>query len=87
MFQLFPEVFVKEIPEELPPLRPILHRIVLKDPTKLIQTPVFKCPEALLERFRQWINRQQSASILKSERAPGGASMFVQAKPEEESAH
>jgi len=45
---LFPEVFVKEIPKELPPLRPILHRIVLKDPTKLIKTPVFKCPNALL---------------------------------------
>jgi len=32
----FPDVFVKEIPEELPLLHPILYRLVLKDPTKLI---------------------------------------------------
>ena len=77
---LFPEGFVKEIPEELPPLHPILHRIVLKNPTKLIKTPVFKCPDALLGRFKDWINKQMAAGIIKRERAPGGASMFVQAK-------
>jgi len=79
---LFPEVIVKEIPEELPPLRPILHRIVLKDPTKLIKTPVFKYPDALLCRFKEWIDKQIAAGILKRERVPGGASMFVQAKPD-----
>jgi len=79
---LFPEVCVKEIPEELPPLRPILHRIVLKDPTKLIKTPVFKCPDALLGRFKDWIDKQMAAGILKRESAPGGASMFVQASPD-----
>jgi len=77
---LFPEAFVKEIPEELPPLRPILHRIVLKDPTKLIKTPVVKYPDALLGRFKDWIDKQMAAGILKRERAPGGASMFIQAK-------
>ena len=41
---LFPEVFIKEIPEELSPLRLILNRIVLQDPTKLIKTPVFNAP-------------------------------------------
>jgi len=45
---LVPEVFVKELPEELPPVPPILDRIALKDPTKLIKTPVFKCSDALL---------------------------------------
>jgi len=74
---LFPEVFVKEILEEVPPLCPILHRIVLKDPTKLIKTPVFKCPDALLGRFKDWIDKQMAAGILKRERAPGDASMFV----------
>ena len=79
---LFPEGFVKEIPEELPPLCPKLHRIILKDPTKLIKTPVFKCPDALLGRFKDWIDKRMAAGILKRERAPGGGSMFVQAKPD-----
>ena len=29
---LFPEVFVKELREDMPPVRKILHRITLKDP-------------------------------------------------------
>jgi len=61
---------------------PIQHRIVLKEPTKLIKTPVFKCPDALLGRFKEWIYKQMAAGILKRERALGGASMFVQAKPD-----
>jgi len=77
---LFPYVFMKEIPEEMPPLFPILHRIVLKDLTKLIKTPVFKCTDALLGQFKEWIDKQMAAGIVKRERAPGGASMFVQAK-------
>jgi len=32
---MFPKVFVKEVPEELPPARKIMHIISLKDPTKL----------------------------------------------------
>ena len=79
---LFPEVFVMEIPEELPPLYPILQRIVLKDPTKHIKTPVFKCPYALLGRFKDRIDKPMTAGILKGKRAPGGTSMFVQAKPD-----
>jgi len=79
---LFPEVFVKEIPEELPPLRPILHRIILKDPTKLIKTPVLKCSDTLPGRFKDWIDKQMAAGILTRERAPAGASMFLQAKPD-----
>jgi len=62
---LFPQVFFEEIPEELHPLCPILQRIVLKDPTKLIKTPVFRCPNALVGRFKDWIDKQVAAGILK----------------------
>ena len=41
---MFPEVFVKELPEDMPPVRKILHRITLKDPTKLLKIPIFKAP-------------------------------------------
>jgi len=79
---LFPEVFVKEIPEVLPPLRPILHRTVLKDATKHIKTPIFQCPDTLLVRFKEWIDKSIAAGIRKRERAPEAASIFVQAKPD-----
>jgi len=32
---MFPKVFVKEVHEELPRVRRIMHRTSLKDPTKL----------------------------------------------------
>ena len=79
---LYPEVFVKEIPEAMPPVRKILHRIVLKDPTKLLKTPTFKAPQALMPKFKEWIDRQQRAKILHRTRTPGGASMFFEAKPD-----
>ena len=41
---MFPEAFVKELPEDLPPVRKMLHRIILKDPTNLLKTPTFKAP-------------------------------------------
>ena len=49
---MFPEVFVKEQPEDMPPVRRILHRITLKDPTKLLKTPTFKAPQALMPKFK-----------------------------------
>ena len=39
---MFPEVFVKKLPEDMPPVRKILHRITLKDPTKLLKTAFFQ---------------------------------------------
>ena len=41
---MFPEVFVKGLPEDMPPVRKILHRITLKNLTKLLKTPFFKAP-------------------------------------------
>ena len=41
----FPEVVVKELLEDMPPVRKILHRITLKNPTKLLKTPTFKAPQ------------------------------------------
>src|SRR6267154_2697050 len=79
---MFPEVFVKEIPEAMPPVRKILHRIVLKDSTKLLKTPIFKSPQALMPKLKDWIDRQQRPKIVHRTRTPGGASMFLEAKPD-----
>jgi len=77
---MFPKVFVKEVPEELPPVRKIMHRISLIDPTKLLKTPTFKAPQALMPKYKAWINKQMNAGILHRTSVPGGASMFVEAK-------
>ena len=49
---MFPEVVIKELPEDMPPVRKILHRITLKDLTKLLKTPTFKAPQALMPKFK-----------------------------------
>src|SRR6266404_1643808 len=77
---MYPEVFVKEVPENLPLIRKILHRITLKDPTKLLKTPTFKAPQALMPKFKAWIDRQLRAGILERNTVPGGASMFITSK-------
>ena len=61
---MFPEVFVKELPENMLPVRKILHRITLKDTTKLLKTPTFKAPQALMPKFKAWIEKQLRAGIL-----------------------
>jgi len=77
---MFPEVFVKEVSEKLPPVRKIMHRISLIDPTKLLKTHTFKAPQALMTRYKAWINKQINAGILHRTSVSGGASMFVEAK-------
>jgi len=57
-----------------------MHRINLIDPTKLLKTPTFKAPQALITRYKAWINKQMNAGILQRTSVPGGASMFVEAK-------
>ena len=76
---LFPEVFVKELPDTMPPVRKILHRITLKDLTKLCKTPTFKAPQALMPKFKAWIDKQLRVGILQRSPVPGGASMFLEA--------
>jgi len=41
---IFPEVFVKERLEELPPVHKIMHRISLIDLTKVLKIPTFQAP-------------------------------------------
>jgi len=77
---MFPKVFVKEVPEELPPVHKIMHRISLKDPPKLLKTPTVKAPQALMPKYKAWIKKQRNAGILHRTSVPGGASMFVEAK-------
>jgi len=76
----FPKVLVKEVPEELPPVRKIMHRISLIDPTKLLKTRGFKAPQALKTKYKAWINNQMNTGILYRPSVRGGASMFVEAK-------
>ena len=79
---MFPEVFVKELAEQMPPVRMILYRITLKDPTKLLKTPTFKAPQPLMPKFKAWIDKELRESILQRSPVPGGASMFLETKPD-----
>jgi len=75
---MFPKVFVKEVPEELPPVRKIMHRISLMHPTKLVKTLTFKAPQVLITKYKAWINKQMNAGILHRTSVPEEASMFVE---------
>jgi len=77
---MFHKVFVKEVPEKLPPVRKIMHRISLIDTTRLLKTPTFKAPQALIPKYTAWINKQMNAGILHRTSLPRGTSMFVEAK-------
>jgi len=80
LLAMLPQVFVKGVLEELPLARKIMHRISLVDPTKLLKTPTFKAPQALMTKYKAWINKQMNAGILHRTSVPGGASMFVETK-------
>ena len=79
---MFPKVFMQEVPEEVPPVRYIMHRISLIDLTKLWKTPSFKAPHALITKYKAWITKQMNGGILQRTSVPGGANMFVEAKPD-----
>ena len=76
----FPEVFLKKLQADMPPGIKILHRMTLKDSTKLLKTPIFKAPQALMPKVKAWIDKQLRAGILQRSPVPGGASMFLEAK-------
>ena len=61
---MFPEVSIKKLPEDMPPVRKILHRITPKDLTKLLKIPIFQAPQALIPKFKAWIDKQLRAGIL-----------------------
>jgi len=82
LLAMFPKVFVKEVPEKLPPVHKIMHRTSLIDSTKLLQTPAFKEPQALMTKYKAWTNKQMNAGMLHSTSLPGGASMFLPDKPD-----
>jgi len=77
---MFPKGFVKEVLEELPPGHKIIPRISLIDPTKLVKAATFEAPQALMTKYKAWINKQMNAGILHRTSVPDGASMFVEAK-------
>jgi len=55
---MFPKVFVKEVPEELHPVRKIMHRISLIDPTKLLKTPTHLQSPSSLDAQIQGMDKQ-----------------------------
>ena len=77
---MFSKVFVKEVPEELLTARQIMHRINLIDLVKLLKTPTCKALQAVMTKYKAWINKQINTGILHRTSVPGGASMFVEAK-------
>jgi len=77
---MFPNVFVKEVAGELPPVCKIMHGISLIDSTKLLKRPTFKEPQALMSKYKAGINKQMNAGIHHRTSVPSGASMFVEAK-------
>jgi len=77
---MFPKVFVKEVPEELPPVSKIMHRISLINPTKLLKTPTFKAPQAMMPKYKAWINKQMNAGILHRTSVPRGAACLWKQK-------
>jgi len=77
---MFPKAFVKEVTEELLPAGKIMYRIRLIDPTKLLKTHTFKAPDAVISKYKAWINKQMNAGNLHRTSVPGTASMFVEAK-------
>jgi len=77
---IIPKVFVKEVPEELPPVRKIMYRINFIDRTKLLKMPTFKAPPALMTKYKACITKQMHAGILNRTSLSGGASMFGEAK-------
>jgi len=79
---MFPYVFVKEVPEELHPVRKIMYRISLLDATKLLKTLTFQAPQALMPKYKACIKKQMNTGILNRTSVPGEASMFVEAKPD-----
>ena len=79
---MFPEVFVKELPEDIPPVRKILHRIILNDLTKLKKTPTFKAPQALMPKFKPGIDKELKAGIQQRSPVSRRVSMFLEAKPD-----
>ena len=79
---LFPQVFVKELPDDMPAVRKILHGITLKDPMKLLKTSTFIAPQALMLKFKAWMDKQLRAGILQRSQVQGGVSMFLEVKPD-----
>ena len=78
--EMFPKVFVIQVPEELPPACKSMHRISLINTTKLLMTATFKAPQALMTKYKAWINKQMNTGILHRTRVREEASMFVEAE-------
>ena len=80
IFKEFRDVMPAELPKELPPRRPIDHKIELLSRTKaLAQAPYRMSPTELLELRKQLKELLNTGLILPS-RAPYGAPVLFQKK-------
>src|SRR6195256_2444632 len=72
-----PTVFVESIPDTLPPLRQVNHRIRLKDPNLTINMPQYKIGHNLLPKLKEWIDKKMKAGILYNTENPRATSQIV----------
>jgi len=74
------DVFPESIPEGLPPLRKIHHRIWLKQGVQLRTLPTYSVPERHTAALSEWIREKERQGVIKRQAVHGVAPMFVQYK-------
>jgi hypothetical protein len=74
------DVFPDTMPEGLPPLRKINHRIRLKEGVEPKQLPTYSVPERHTAALSEWIREKERQGIIKRQAVPNAAPMFVQYK-------
>jgi len=74
------EVFPESIPEGLPPLRKINHRIRLKPGVEVRTLPTYSVPERHTAALSEWIREKEREGVIRCQAVCGPAPMFVQYK-------
>ena len=76
----FRDVMPADLPKELPPRRPIDHKIELLPGTKASAQAPYRMPPAELLELRKQLKELLDASLIQPSRAPYGASVLFQKK-------
>jgi len=75
-----PEVFPEAIPEGLPPLRKINHKIRLMPGKELRDLPTYSIAERWAKDMTLWINEKVEQGIIERKGVHGAAPIFAQEK-------
>ncbi|RVW20594.1 Transposon Ty3-G Gag-Pol polyprotein [Vitis vinifera] len=76
----FKDVMSAELPKELPPRRPIDHKIELLPGTKALDQAPYRMPPAELLELRKQLKELLDAGLIQPSRAPYGAPVLFQKK-------